>query len=117
MRMRVDRRGHYDYEFRRVALELIQSGMGVNALARQLAMPSQTVSAKSVLKVMRRMGLHCRIRAVNPWRKYSSYRGMHGGVIPNPLNRDFTAKHPYTKLGTDVTEFKVAGGKAYFAYL
>lgn len=76
---------------------------------------AQTVSATSVLKVMRRMGLHCRIRAVRPWRKYNSYRGVNGSVIPNLLNRDFTAKHPYTKLGTDVSEFKVAGGKAYFA--
>ena len=29
----------------------------------------QKVSAKSVLKVMRRMGLRCGIRKANPWRK------------------------------------------------
>lgn len=34
------------------------------------------VSHKSVLKVMRRMGLECRIRRPNPYRKYSSYRGV-----------------------------------------
>ena len=27
---------------------------------------------------MRRMGLRCRIRAANPWRRYSSYRGEDG---------------------------------------
>lgn len=36
------------------------------------------VSHKSVLKVMRRMGLECRIRRPNPYRKYSSYRGRDG---------------------------------------
>lgn len=45
------------------------------------------VSAKTVLRVMRRMGLKCRIRAANPWRKYSSYRGEDGERVPNLLKR------------------------------
>ena len=73
------------------------------------------VSAKSVLRVMRRMGLRCRIRAANPWRRYSSYRGETGDHVHNLLKRDFDAARPFSKLGTDVTEFKVAGGKAYLA--
>lgn len=64
------------------------------------------VSAKTVLRVMRRMGLKCRIRAANPWRKYSSYRGEDGERVPNLLKRDFRADRPFAKLGTDVTEFK-----------
>lgn len=48
------------------------------------------VSHKSVLKVMRRMGLECRIRRPNPYRKYSSYRGETGARAENLLNRDFT---------------------------
>lgn len=71
------------------------------------------VSHKSVLKVMRRMGLECRIRRPNPYRKYSSYRGETGARVENLLNRDFTADRPWVKLGTDVTEFRVADGKAY----
>ena len=39
------------------------------------------VSHKSVLKVMRRMGLECRIRRPNPYRKYSSYRGETGARV------------------------------------
>ena len=35
--------------------------------------------------------------------------------MPNLLKRGFTAGKPFEKLGTDVTEFKVAGGKAYLA--
>lgn len=73
------------------------------------------VSATSVLKVMRRMGLHCRIRARNPWKHYSSYRGDTGGHVSNLLKRNFTAGTPFEKLGTDVTEFKVAATKAYLA--
>ena len=45
------------------------------------------VSAKSVPGVMRRMGLRCRIRAANPWRRYSSYRGETGGHVHNLLKR------------------------------
>lgn len=73
------------------------------------------VSHKSVLKVMRRMGLECRIRRPNPYRKYSSYRDETGARVENLLNRDFTADRPWVKLGTDVTEFRVADGKAYLA--
>ena len=73
------------------------------------------VSHKSVLKVMRRMGLECRIRRPNPYREYSSYRGETGARVENLLNRDFTADRPWVKLGTDVTEFRVADGKAYLA--
>ena len=52
------------------------------------------VSHKSVLKVMRRMGLECRIRRPNPYRKYSSYRDEMGARVENLL-------------------FRVADGKAY----
>lgn len=33
----------------------------------------------------------------------------------NLLKRDFVADKPYEKLGTDITEFRVAEGKAYLA--
>ena len=73
------------------------------------------ISAKTVLGVMRRMGLRCAIRSRNPWRRYSSYRGETGDHVHNLLKRDFDSARPFSKLGTDVTEFKVAGGKAYLA--
>lgn len=75
----------------------------------------QSVSAKSVLRVMRRMGLRCAIRSRNPWKRYGSYRGETGGHVHNLLKRDFDADCPFSKLGTDVTEFKVADSKAYLA--
>lgn len=73
------------------------------------------VSHKSVLRVMRRMGLKCAIRRPNPYRRYSSYQGDTGAKPPNLLERDFAADRPWVKLGTDVTEFRAAGGKAYLA--
>lgn len=73
------------------------------------------VSAKSVLKVMHRLGLRCMIRRANPWRRYNSYRGEHGSKIANILARDFTATKAWQKLGTDVTEFHLTDGKAYLA--
>ena len=41
------------------------------------------ISAKSVLRVMRRLGLRCAIRRPNPWRRYSSWRGESGAPVPN----------------------------------
>ena len=60
-------------------------------------------------------GLRCAIRSRNPWRRYSSYRGETGDRVHNLPERDFDAARPFSRLGTDVTEFKVAGSKAYLA--
>ena len=48
-----------------------------------------------------------------PVGRYSSYRGETGDHVHNLLKRDFDSARPFSKLGTDVTEFKVAGSKAY----
>lgn len=47
--------------------------------------------------------------------KYRSYRGEVGKAAPNILNRQFKADAPYTKLTTDVTEFKVCNEKVYLS--
>ena len=60
-------------------------------------------------------GLRCAICSRNPWRRYSSYRGETGDRVHNLPERDFDAARPFSRLGTDVTEFKVAGSKAYLA--
>lgn len=88
------------------------NGMGYRQVAMALrAEQGLAISGKTVLKVMREEGLRCRIRA----RRYSSYHGEVGKVAPNALDRDFAADAPMRKLVTDVTEFKVAGAKAYLS--
>lgn len=67
------------------------------------------VGRASVLKVMKRLGLECRIRRRNPRRPYSSYRGDAGRHVRNLLGRDFHARRPFEKMGTDVTEFNPPG--------
>jgi putative transposase len=69
------------------------------------------MSGKTVLREMIRSGCICRIRR----RKYQSYKGEAGKTAPNVLKRNFRAKKPNTKWGTDVTEFKVAGRKMYLS--
>lgn len=70
------------------------------------------VAKKTVLKLMGRLGLVCRVRRKRP---YSSYRGQAGTVAANLLERDFTAQEPNQKWVTDVTEFQVAGRKVYLS--
>ena len=69
------------------------------------------MGGKTVLKLMREEGLLCRIRR----KKYNSYRGEEGKVAKNVLDQGFAAEAPMKKLVTDVTEFKVAGAKAYLS--
>ena len=96
----------------REAFSRAPNGLGYRQIAMALrAEQGLAISGKTVLKLMREEGLSCRIRR----KRYSSYRGEEGRIAKNALNRDFAAGAPMEKLVTDVTEFKVAGGKAYLS--
>lgn len=88
------------------------NGMGYRQVRMALrAERGLSISGKTVLRLMREEGCACRIRR----RRYNSYRGDAGKAAPNILNRDFRASAPLEKLVTDVTEFRVAGGRAYLS--
>lgn len=96
----------------REAFARTPNGMGYRQVAMALrAEQGLSISGKTVLKLMREEGLRCRIRR----KRYDSYKGRQGKLARNVLNRDFAAGAPMKKLVTDVTEFKVAGGKAYLS--
>lgn len=96
----------------REAFSRTPNGMGYRQVAMALkAEHGLRISGKTALKLMREEGLRCQIRR----RRYDSYRGEQGKAARNILDRDFAAEAPMTKLATDVTEFKVAGGKAYLS--
>lgn len=73
------------------------------------------IADKTVLKMMREMGVRCGIRRETDYHRYNSYRGVVGETFENVIGRDFAADGPWQKMGTDVTEFKQPWGKAYFA--
>lgn len=73
-----------------------------------------TIADKTVLKMMREMGLRCAIRRRGAGR-YVSYRGAVGSTFENLLARDFGAERPWEKMGTDVTQFRQPWGRAYLA--
>lgn len=88
------------------------NGMGYRQVAMALrAEQGLRISGKTVLRLMREEGCRCGIRR----RRYNSYKGEVGRAAGNVLDRDFSADAPMTKLVTDVTEFKVAGAKAYLS--
>ena len=90
-----ENKGRYGY--RRVTTALRNSGF--------------TLNHKTVQRLMKEMGLVCRVRM----KKYRSYRGEQGTVAPNLLNREFTAEKPNQKWVTDVTEFRLFGQKLYLS--
>ena len=106
-------------ELRDAAAEIFSrtaNGCGHRQIAMCLrAELGAVVADKTVLKMMREMGIRCGIRRRGSRRRYSSYRGLVGSTFENVIARDFGAEGPWQKLGTDVTEFKVAGSKAYLA--
>jgi putative transposase len=60
---------------------------------------------------MRELGLKSQIRV----KKYVSYRGEQGRIMPNILQRNFKADQPEQKWVTDITEFKVKDKKLYLS--
>ena len=87
---------------------------------RQIAMclraeRGAVIADKTVLKMMREMGIRCGIRRETDYHRYNSYKGVVGETFENVIGRDFAADGPWRKMGTDVTEFRQPWGKAYFA--
>jgi putative transposase len=70
------------------------------------------VAKKTVLQLMRHLGLACPVRRR---KRYGAYRGEVGQTAPNRLNREFTATAPNQKWVTDVTEVATSDGKVYLA--
>lgn len=64
-----------------------------------------------VQRLMKDLGLVCRVRM----KKYRSYKGEVGKIVPNLLNRDFYAEKPNQKWVTDVTEFSLFGQRLYLS--
>jgi putative transposase len=91
-------KNHGRYGHRRIHIELVKHGW--------------TVAKKTVLKLMRSLGLVCKVRRK---KRYNSYQGEQGRVAPNLLDRQFDADAPNHKWVTDVTEFSVGDRKLYLS--
>ncbi|WP_215054182.1 IS3 family transposase [Arthrobacter sp. ISL-28] len=89
---------HARYGHRRIHTELLNQGW--------------TIAKKTVLKLMRPLGLACKVRRK---KRYNSYQGDQGTIAPNLLNREFDATAPNQKWVTDVTEFSVGDRKLYLS--
>lgn len=85
------------YGHRRVRYELVKAGF--------------QVSKKTVLRLMRELGVLSRVRV----KKFNSHRGRVGVVADNVLQREFTADAPNVKWVSDVTEFKIGCQKLYLS--
>ncbi len=70
-----------------------------------------TLNSKTVLKLMRELGLKCTLRP----KKYRSYYGSVGKVANNILDRNFKTDKPNQKWVTDVTMFQVNGKKIFLS--
>jgi putative transposase len=85
---------------------------GHRRVHRELVTAGWQVAKKTVLKLMRELGLICRVRRR---RRYNSFKGEAGQIAPNLLDRDFDADEPNQKWVTDVTEFHIGQDKIYLS--
>lgn len=85
---------------------------GYRRVHRVLTKNGWRVNRKTVLKLMRLLGLASTSRRK---RRYVSYQGEVGQIAENILDRDFTAETMNEKWVTDVTEFRVGDEKLYLS--
>ena len=85
------------YGYRRITIELRNRNIVLNH--------------KTVQRLMKELDLVCHVRM----KKYRSYKGEIGKIVPNLLNRNFSAEKPNMKWVTDVTEFCLFGEKIYLS--
>jgi putative transposase len=85
--------------------------LGYRRITLLLHQAGQIINHKTVLRLMRELKLKSLIRR----KKYKSYKGEHGKIAPNVLDRVFKAKRPDQKWATDITEFKVLDKKLYLS--
>lgn len=87
---------------------------GHRRVHRDLQRSGWRVAKKTVLARMRALGLTCHVRRRKRW---TSYRGGHGTIVPNRLNRDFRATAPNQKWVTDITEFRIGTDRLFLSSL
>ena len=85
---------------------------GYRRITQVLQEKGYTINHKTVLKLMKSLGLKGKQRKNG---KYHSYKGEIGKIADNLLKRNFNASKPYEKLTTDVTQFKVCDKKVYLS--
>jgi putative transposase len=87
------------------------SVIGYRRVTLALKNIGHVLNHKTVKRLMDELG----IQSVVKIKRYVSYKGEVGRTAPNVLRRRFTARRANSKWVTDVTEFKVAGGKLYLS--
>lgn len=85
--------------------------MGYRRMTLALKNIGQSLNHKTVKRLMDELGIKTLVKA----KRYESYKGKVGQTAPNVLKRRFKASRANTKWVTDVTEFKVPGGKLYLS--
>jgi putative transposase len=91
--------------------EVSKRRYGYRRICLQLRGDGYIVNHKTVLKLIKQMGLHPNRKK----RHYHSYKGDVGKVAPNILQRDFKAEKPNLKWTTDVTQVNIKDYKVYLS--
>jgi len=85
------------YSYRRITDELENRGIIINH--------------KTVFRLIKLLGL----KSIGRLKKYKSYKGKQGKIVPNILERNFKATAPNQKWATDVTKFNISLNKLYLS--
>lgn len=99
------------YDEVKLAIQKISGRYGYRRVTIQLHKEGFTINHKVVMKLMKRMGLTCKVRL----KKYRSYKCQNGKIADNILKRNFKAAKPNQKWATDITEFALCGQKIYLS--
>jgi transposase InsO family protein/transposase-like protein len=96
-------------------LEKHKKRVGYQRIYIELKKQGHTIGKNKVLEIMRVKG-YSRQKKIN-YRRYNSYAGEIGEILPNLINQDFKTDKPFDKAGTDITMFRVKTEAVYLSPL
>ena len=110
----MDDKDHKDKELEEEISKIFKQNYekyGIPRMTIELNNRGYHINHKKVERLMKKLNIKARPKQ----RKYRSYKGEVGKIADNVLNRDFTTRFFYEKIGTDVTVFIGNFGKVYLS--
>ncbi len=87
--------------------------IGYQRVYIELKKQGNVIGKNKVLEIMKKKGYSC--QNTRRYRKYNSYKGNLGGVVPNIIERNFKTIKPFEKAGTDITMFRINDKAVYLS--
>lgn len=115
-RLRREKQDRSDFENIKMAYDFRGYAKGYRSIRMRLLRMGIRMNHKKIIRLMKKFGLKCPIRRLNPYRQMA--RALRTDVVaPNHVNRRFRSYGPRKVLLTDITYIRLNKGFCYLSVI